>query len=90
MTEWKRTESIWTETDVIGVTEPIFNDTISVSTVNPEMSEGFKKAIQEAFIEIAKTEAGAEAIKIYNHEGYEVVTDADYDGARRAAEVAKG
>jgi phosphonate transport system substrate-binding protein len=89
-TEWKRTESIWIETDVIGVTEGIFNDTISVSSAHPEMSEGFKKAVQEAFIEIAKTEVGATAIKIYNHEGYEVVTDADYDGARRAAEVAKG
>lgn len=90
MTEWKRTESIWVETDVIGVTEAIFNDTISVSLNNPEMSDGFKKAVQEAFIEIAQTEAGALAIKIYNHEGYKIVTDADYEGARRAAEVAKG
>lgn len=89
-TEWKRTTPIWEETDVIGVTEGIFNDTISVSTNHPEVTENFKKAVQESFIEIAQTEAGLTAIKIYNHEGYKVVTDADYDGARRAAEVAKG
>jgi len=89
-TEWKRTTPIWEETNVIGVTEGIFNDTISVSTNHPEVTENFKKAVQESFIEIAQTEAGLTAIKIYNHEGYEVVTDADYDGARRAAEVAKG
>ncbi|MHB8097620.1 MAG: phosphate/phosphite/phosphonate ABC transporter substrate-binding protein [Erysipelotrichaceae bacterium] len=89
-TTFGRTESIWVETDVIGVTDKIFNDTISVSLNNPEMSEGFKKAVQEAFIEIAKTETGKAAVKVYSHEGYEVVTDADYDLARKAAEVAKG
>ncbi|MBV1709694.1 MAG: phosphate/phosphite/phosphonate ABC transporter substrate-binding protein [Erysipelothrix sp.] len=89
-TDWGRTAEIWVETDVIGVTEGIFNDTISVGLENPEMSEGFKTALQEAFIEIAKTPAGAEAIKIYNHEGYKVVTDADYDGARRAQELVSG
>jgi phosphonate transport system substrate-binding protein len=89
-TTFKRTESIWVETDVIGVTDKIFNDTISVSLNHPEVTDNFKKAVQESFIEIAKTEAGKAAIKVYSHEGYEVVTDADYDGARKAADVVKG
>jgi phosphonate transport system substrate-binding protein len=87
MTEWGRTEDIWNETDVIGVTEGIFNDTISVSLNSPDYSEKLATALQEAFIEIAQTDAGKEAIAIYNHEGYQVVTDADYDGARKAADV---
>lgn len=89
-TTFKRTESIWVETDVIGVTDKIFNDTISVSLNHPEVTDNFKKAVQESFIEIAKTEAGKAAVKVYSHEGYEVVTDADYDGARKAADVVKG
>ena len=89
-TTFKRTESIWVETDVIGVTDKIFNDTISVSLNHPEVTDNFKKAVQESFIEIAKTEAGKAAIKVYSHEGYEVVTDSDYDGARKAADVVKG
>ncbi len=89
-TTFKRTDSIWVETDVIGVTDKIFNDTISVSLNHPEVTDNFKKAVQESFIEIAKTEAGKAAVKVYSHEGYEVVTDADYDLARKAAEAAKG
>ena len=54
------------------------------------MSDALKTAIQEAFIEIAQTEAGAEAIAIYNHDGYQVVTDADYDGARAARDIVQG
>jgi len=86
--EWERTQSIWVETDVIGVTEGIFNDTISVTLNNPELTRGFITAIQEAFIEIAKKPAGLAAIQIYNHEGYKVVVDSDYDGARRAQAIA--
>ena len=90
MTEWKRTAPIWEETDVIGVTEGIFNDTISVSLNHPEVTDNFKKAVQESFVEIGQTEAGKAAVKVYSHEGYKVVTDADYDGARKAADVVKG
>ena len=88
--EWERDAEIWVETDVIGVTQGIFNDTISVSLNHPDMSDALKVAIQEAFIEIAQTEEGATAIAIYNHEGYKVVTDADYDGARAAREIVQG
>ncbi len=80
-------ENIWTETDVIGVTAPIMNDTISISTklIGPETA----KALQEAFIEIAQTEAGAEAISIYNHSAYQVVTDKDYDESREIFDLLK-
>lgn len=88
--EWERDTEIWVETDVIGVTQGIFNDTISVSLNHTDMSDELKVAIQEAFIEIAQTEEGAAAIAIYNHEGYQVVSDADYDGARAARDVVQG
>ncbi len=88
--DWSRTEAIWVEMPVIGVTEGIFNDTISVTLNNPEMTDELKVAIQEAFIEIAKNPVGLQAIAIYNHEGYKVVTDSDYDGARLAQQIAQG
>ena len=80
-------ENIWTETSVIGVTDKIQNDTVSVSEklVDDKLAE----AIAETFIELAGTEAGAEAIKIYNHNGYQKVTDADYEGAKKVNELVK-
>lgn len=84
--EWKK-ENIWTEVDVIGVTEGIMNDTISVS--NKLVDDEFKKALQKTFIEIAKTEDGKKAIEIYNHTGYKEVTDKDYDSSRKVLELLK-
>ena len=80
--------NIWDETDVIIVTDGIFNDTISISTVsvNPEL----KEALTRAFINIINTPAGKEIFKIYNHDGYQRVTDADYEGARIAQEILQG
>ncbi len=85
-----RTESVWKETGVLFVTEGVMNDTISVSPANEDMSDKLIKALQDSFIEIAKTEAGLGAIKIYSHEGYVVVTDEDYEATRKAAEVLSG
>lgn len=80
-------EDIWKDTNVIGVTGPIMNDTISISTklIGPETA----KALQEVFIEIAQTEEGQEAISIYNHTAYKVVTDSDYDESRRIFDLLK-
>jgi phosphonate transport system substrate-binding protein len=80
-----RDASIWAETDVIGVTDPIYNDTISVSTITVDAD--LLDAIQQAFINIAGTTAGAEVIAIYSHEGYEVAEDADYDNERIAQDL---
>jgi phosphonate transport system substrate-binding protein len=66
-------------TRVAALTTPIFNDTISVvSTLGPQL----KTALQEAFIEIIDTEKGAAALTIYNHTGYLVAHDEDYDDER--------
>ncbi|CAM3705007.1 PhnD/SsuA/transferrin family substrate-binding protein [Erysipelothrix urinaevulpis] len=84
--EWSK-ENIWKETDIIGVTDKIMNDTISVS--NKLVDADMKVALQKAFKEIAKTESGKEAISIYNHTGYQEVTDADYDPSRKVLEALK-
>jgi phosphonate transport system substrate-binding protein len=86
--ETRNGASIWAETDVIIVTDGIFNDTISVSTtsVTPELRE----ALAKAFINIINTPAGKEIFAIYNHDGYKRVTDADYEAARIAQEILQG
>ena len=85
-TEWNQ-ENIWKQTDVIGVTDKIMNDTISIS--NKLVDADLKKALQRSFIEIAKTDEGKEAISIYNHTGYKEVTDADYDSSRKVLDMLK-
>lgn len=87
--EFGRDADIWTETDTIFVTPYIYNDTISVSKSSEKMTPEFISALQEAFIEIAKTEEGQGVIEIYSHKGYEVAKSSDYDGARKAMELLK-
>lgn len=85
--EFGRSGSIWEETDVIGVTPPIYNDTISVSKNSEKMDDKLKEALQQAFINIAQTNEGKEVISIYNHEGYQAASDSDYDNERKAQEM---
>ena len=87
-TDFGRTASIWDETNVIGVTDGIYNDTISV-TKDPSMTPELKEAIQKAFINIGNTEEGQKIISIYSHKGYQVADDANYDGERQAQELIK-
>nr|WP_225419631.1 PhnD/SsuA/transferrin family substrate-binding protein [Lapidilactobacillus wuchangensis] len=87
--EYGRKQSIWDETNVLGVTEPIYNDTISVSKNAKNMNNDLKQALAKAFIEIAKTDEGKKVISIYNHQGYKKATDADYDNARKAQKLVK-
>ncbi|WP_053075141.1 PhnD/SsuA/transferrin family substrate-binding protein [Ornithinibacillus californiensis] len=87
--DFEREASIWDETNVIGVTPGIYNDTISVSKNSDIMDDDLKTAIQTAFLNIAETEAGKEVISIYNHEGYQEATSADYDNERKAQEIVK-
>ena len=47
-TEFSRTASIWEETNVIGVTAPIYNDTISVSKKTKSMTDDLIAALQDA------------------------------------------
>lgn len=88
-TEYERTNSIWEETGVIAVTNNIYNDTISVSKTSKIMDDKLKAALQEAFINIASTDAGKEVIAIYSHEGYQKANDSDYDSERKAQEILK-
>src|SRR5699024_3951218 len=85
--EFKRSESIWDETNVIGVTPGIYNDTISVSKNSDIMDDDLKEALEKAFINIAETEEGQEVIDIYQHEGYQKAESSDYDSERKAQEI---
>lgn len=87
--EYGRTGSIWdtTETDVIGVTPAIYNDTVSVSKNSPIMTDDFKEALSNAFINIGNTDEGKEVIAIYSHTGYKPAKSSDYDNERKAQEL---
>ena len=86
-TEFGREGSIWEETGVIGVTAPIYNDTISVSKNSEIMDADLIAALQQAFINIGNTDAGKEVIKIYSHNGYQVAQASDYDNERAAQKL---
>ncbi|MEO3948099.1 phosphate/phosphite/phosphonate ABC transporter substrate-binding protein [Gorillibacterium sp. CAU 1737] len=87
--EFSRTSSVWDETNVIGVTDGIFNDTISVSKNDSLMTDEFKTALQKAFIAIAGTPEGKEVIAIYSHQGYKEAKSSDYDNERKAQDIIK-
>ena len=82
-----RSESIWNELNVIGVTDPIYNDTVCVSKTSPIMDDGLKSAIQTALINIGNTEEGKAVISIYSHNGYEPAQSSDYDKEREAQKL---
>ena len=83
-----RTDTIWNEMNVIGVTEGIYNDTVAITTANADVyNPEFISALQTALINIINTEEGQAIFSVYSHAGYAVATDADYDGARTALTV---
>ena len=83
-----RTDTIWNELNVIGVTAGIYNDTVAVTTANPEIyNPEFMTALQTALINIINTEEGKAIFSVYSHAGYAIATDADYDSARAALTV---
>jgi phosphonate transport system substrate-binding protein len=80
-----RSDSIWNEMNVIGVTEPIYNDTVAITMANPDIyNKEFISALQKSLISIIGTDAGQKIFSVYSHTGYAVATDSDYDGARAA------
>lgn len=87
--EFKHTKSIWEETNVIGVADAIYNDTVCVSKTSAVMDDKFKKAVQSAFINIGNTEEGKKVIAIYSHQGYQPAQSSDYDKEREAQELIK-
>lgn len=86
-TEFGREASIWDETGLIGVTAPIYNDTVSVSKTSPKMDADMIAALQNAFINIGNTPEGKEVIAIYSHNGYQVSQSSDYDNERAAQKL---
>ena len=78
------------QTGIIGVTEGIYNDMIAYSKTSDTMAdEDFRKALGEAFIEIAETDEGREIISVFSQVGYTWGQDSDYDGERAAQELLK-
>lgn len=85
-----REVSIWEELNVIGVTDGIYNDTVSITREKDDIhNPEFIKALQDSLISIIGTPEGKAIFDIYSHTGYAVATDADYEGARKALEVVK-
>ncbi len=82
-----RTADIWTETDLVGVTPMIYNDTVCVSKTSPTITPEFVEALQTAFMNLNKTEEGRSVIAIYSHTGYLPAVSADYDNERVAQEI---
>ena len=75
---------------VIGVTEGIYNDMIAYSKHSDLMAdEAFRKALGEAFIEIAQTDEGKQIISVFSQVGYTWGKDSDYDGERDAQAMLK-
>ena len=87
--EYGMTSSIWDDTNVIGVCPAIYNDTISVSKSSPIMTDDFKQALSQAFIDIGNTEEGKQVISIYTHNGYQPAKSEDYDAEREAQDMIK-
>lgn len=80
-----RTDSIWNEMNVIGVTEPIYNDTVAITMANKDIyNKEFISALQKSLISIIGTDEGKQIFSVYSHTGYAVAEDSDYDGARAA------
>jgi len=86
--EWGRKDTIWEGVQVIGVTENIYNDTVSVTMANEDIyNEEFIAAFQNAMINLSATDEGQDIIAIYTHTGYEKAVDSDYDVSRQAQEL---
>ena len=79
-----RSESIWNELIVIGVTEGIYNDTVAISKASQYYTPEIVAALQDCFINIINTEEGKAIFDVYSHTGYAKAVDSDYDGARAA------
>lgn len=82
-------DDIWQEVSVIGVTPPIYNDAVLVTKNGDKMDDAMKEALQNALINMSKTDEGKKVIEVYTHEGYQKATNADYDSEIKAQELIK-
>ncbi len=92
-----RTLSIWDETDVIFVTDGIYNDAIVINTESIDL--GLQEAFEQAFMNIATDFTQLESPegdfvyvrdifnRVYYVEAFMFIDDEDYDNARLALEL---
>ena len=71
--------NVFADTRVVALSNPIYNDTVSASTV---ISQALRTKVSEAFQALILTEKGKEIMSIYNHTGYIPATDAAYESER--------
>jgi len=82
--EWGRPSSIWDETYVIGVSEPITNGMFAISKTNVHYSEALQNKLALAFLHISNSEEGRVILRSINLEGVTPVTDGFLDSTRAA------
>jgi phosphonate transport system substrate-binding protein len=99
--DYNHTETIWAETDVVFVSDGIYNDTVTVSKAT--VDDDLQAAIELAFISLVQdttaladpdADAGFEVVSdifsVYSHQGYTLADDSDYDVARQANDIVNG
>lgn len=83
--EYNRKNSIWEETDVIFVTDSIFNEMLAVSKLI--VSDELKEALAQAFINIINTPEGKEIFSIFYQDGFQRSTNLDYENEIKILEI---
>ncbi|MBN2300035.1 MAG: PhnD/SsuA/transferrin family substrate-binding protein [Acholeplasmataceae bacterium] len=99
--DYAQDNTIWEDTDVVFVTDKIYNDTITVS--KKTVDDDLQAAIEQAFINLVADTTPLSPVdssgyfvttkdifKVYSHEGYVIADDSDYDLERAAAEIVNG
>ncbi|MEB7780885.1 phosphate/phosphite/phosphonate ABC transporter substrate-binding protein [Mammaliicoccus fleurettii] len=72
--------NVFKDTEIVKLTEPIPNDTISVRS---DMDNKWRDKLKKAFKDIAKTKKGHDIVsEVYSHEGYVDSKDSKFDVVR--------
>ncbi|MCD1259339.1 phosphate/phosphite/phosphonate ABC transporter substrate-binding protein [Paenibacillus athensensis] len=84
----KDVPDVFSKVRVLYYTQPIPNDTISVRA---DMSKEWIAKLQNAFIDIAKSEEGRKIVQdVYSHQGYVVSDDTKFDIVREYGKAVGG
>ncbi len=67
---WQGENDIFSDVQVIGVTEPIMNDAIVVSKKSPNYTKGLGQAIKKSYLKLIETDKGKNMVEPYMHNGY--------------------
>jgi phosphonate transport system substrate-binding protein len=89
ITDYKRSKSIWEETSVIGISVPILNSVLAISTSTDEYSQRFYEALQKSILTISKTEVGIVAFGALNIGGFSNEQFELIEGTREAYEFVR-